>query len=131
MWLKWRVMLGIGIVPPAIIVMCLTFLPESPRWLISRGRIREGYKVSERTKQLSPYPAEVRMSQYAASLRYLDGIWCVRAACVNLRVWCAAAFTLCAAWLDTEPEPCCPTGDGSPNPHLNRCSDPPVLPFFW
>lgn len=103
MWLKWRVMLGIGIVPPAIIVMCLTFLPESPRWLISRGRIREGYKVSERTEQLSPYPAEVRMSQYAASLRYLDGIWCVRAACVNLRVWYAAAFTLCAAWLDTEP----------------------------
>lgn len=45
MWLKWRVMLGIGILPPAIIVMCLTFLPESPRWLISRGRIREGYKV--------------------------------------------------------------------------------------
>lgn len=44
-WLKWRIMLGIGIIPPAIIVMCLTFLPESPRWLISRGRIREGYKV--------------------------------------------------------------------------------------
>eukprot|EP00903_Cladosiphon_okamuranus_P016207 g14955.t1 len=44
-WLKWRVMLGIGIVPPAVIVMCLTFLPESPRWLISRGHVREGYKV--------------------------------------------------------------------------------------
>ncbi|CAM9206663.1 unnamed protein product [Ascophyllum nodosum] len=44
-WLKWRIMLGIGIVPPAVIVICLTFLPESPRWLISRGRVEEGYKV--------------------------------------------------------------------------------------
>ncbi|CAN0000854.1 unnamed protein product, partial [Hapterophycus canaliculatus] len=46
-WLKWRVMLGIGILPPAVIMMCLTFLPESPRWLISRGRIREGREVKQ------------------------------------------------------------------------------------
>ncbi|CAM9643191.1 unnamed protein product [Ectocarpus fasciculatus] len=44
-WLKWRIMLGLGILPPAVIVISLTFLPESPRWLISRGRIREGYQV--------------------------------------------------------------------------------------
>lgn len=45
MWLKWRIMLGLGILPPVVIVISLTFLPESPRWLISRGRIREGYQV--------------------------------------------------------------------------------------
>lgn len=44
--LKWRVMLGIGIVPPVVIIVCLGFLPESPRWLIARGRMREGYEVS-------------------------------------------------------------------------------------
>lgn len=43
--LKWRVMLGIGIVPPVVIVVCLTFLPESPRWLIARGHDMKGYKV--------------------------------------------------------------------------------------
>lgn len=43
--LKWRVMLGIGIVPPVVIVLCLTFLPESPRWLIARGYAKEGYQV--------------------------------------------------------------------------------------
>ncbi|CAN0469746.1 unnamed protein product, partial [Scytosiphon promiscuus] len=43
--LKWRVMIGIGIIPPAVILLCLSFLPESPRWLISRGRNSEGYEV--------------------------------------------------------------------------------------
>lgn len=35
---KWRVMLGIGIIPPIVILLCLRHLPESPRWLLLRRR---------------------------------------------------------------------------------------------
>ncbi|CAM9351366.1 unnamed protein product, partial [Chrysoparadoxa australica] len=42
---KWRVMVAIGIIPPTLILLCLTVMPDSPRWLISQGRFREGYVV--------------------------------------------------------------------------------------
>lgn len=31
-------MIGIGMVPPALILLCLYVMPESPRWLIARGQ---------------------------------------------------------------------------------------------
>lgn len=41
----WRWMLGVEIVPALIYsILCFT-LPESPRWLIGKGRIEEGKKV--------------------------------------------------------------------------------------
>mmetsp|Transcript_12517 Transcript_12517/g.22334 ORF Transcript_12517/g.22334 Transcript_12517/m.22334 type:complete len:508 (+) Transcript_12517:211-1734(+) len=45
---KWRVMLGIGMVPPAVILFLLVLLPESPRWLASQGRSEEARSVLNR-----------------------------------------------------------------------------------
>eukprot|EP00904_Undaria_pinnatifida_P012714 jgi/Undpi1/8573/HiC_scaffold_25.g11038.m1 len=42
---KWRTMLGISIVPPFIILSSLFLLPESPRWLLGKGREREAFAV--------------------------------------------------------------------------------------
>ncbi|CAM9472664.1 unnamed protein product, partial [Hapterophycus canaliculatus] len=42
---KWRTMLGISIVPPFIILSSLCLLPESPRWLIGKGRETEALAV--------------------------------------------------------------------------------------
>lgn len=42
---KWRMMLGISIVPPFIILSSLCLLPESPRWLLGRGREAEAFYV--------------------------------------------------------------------------------------
>lgn len=42
---KWRTMLGISIVPPFIILSSLCLLPESPRWLLGKGREREALAV--------------------------------------------------------------------------------------
>jgi sugar porter (SP) family MFS transporter len=42
---KWRVMLGIGIIPPIVILLCLRFLPESPRWLLLKDRVPEARHV--------------------------------------------------------------------------------------
>ncbi|CAN0398261.1 unnamed protein product, partial [Laminaria digitata] len=42
---KWRTMLGISIVPPFIILSSLFLLPESPRWLLGKGREKEAFAV--------------------------------------------------------------------------------------
>ena len=42
---KWRTMLGISIVPPFIILSSLCLLPESPRWLLGKGRERDAFSV--------------------------------------------------------------------------------------
>ena len=47
---NWRVMLLCGMVLPILlIVLTLTFMPESPRWLITKGRIEEAKNVLSRT----------------------------------------------------------------------------------
>ncbi|CAM9373855.1 unnamed protein product [Ascophyllum nodosum] len=45
---KWRSMIGIGMLPPVLILACLTIMPESPRWLICAGRKAEALHVLKR-----------------------------------------------------------------------------------
>lgn len=42
---SWRWMMGVGGIPPAAILLCLCFMPESPRWLLARGREAEAAGV--------------------------------------------------------------------------------------
>ena len=41
----WRIMFAIGIVPAALLVLGMRGLPESPRWLVDRGRRDEARAV--------------------------------------------------------------------------------------
>lgn len=43
--MKWRVMIGFGLFLPIIVMFSLYKLPESPRWLMSNGKIEEA-KIS-------------------------------------------------------------------------------------
>lgn len=38
---SWRVIFMIGVIPSIILIICLRFIPESPRWLVQQGRIDE------------------------------------------------------------------------------------------
>jgi SP family arabinose:H+ symporter-like MFS transporter len=41
----WRGMLGLGVVPSLLFFIGLCFVPESPRWLIQKGRQAEGILI--------------------------------------------------------------------------------------
>ncbi|KIK94971.1 hypothetical protein PAXRUDRAFT_11736 [Paxillus rubicundulus Ve08.2h10] len=42
--LNWRLMLGSAGIPGLVVCLLVLFAPESPRWLISKGRYEEAYK---------------------------------------------------------------------------------------
>ncbi|MEN8202558.1 MAG: sugar porter family MFS transporter [Bacteroidota bacterium] len=44
----WRPMLYVGVVPALILFIGMFFLPETPRWLMSKGREEEARKVLDR-----------------------------------------------------------------------------------
>lgn len=43
----WRIILGLAAIPSAAMLLGVAFLPESPRWLMSKGRLEEARKVLE------------------------------------------------------------------------------------
>ena len=48
---SWRIMLGVLSIPSLIyFALTLLFLPESPRWLVSKGRMLEAKKVLQRLR---------------------------------------------------------------------------------
>lgn len=51
----WRAMFYVGLFPALILLIGMFFLPESPRWLFSKGKSEEGYKVLKRVED----PAEI------------------------------------------------------------------------
>ncbi|EDQ89041.1 predicted protein [Monosiga brevicollis MX1] len=46
---SWRWMLGLGCLPPVVIMVALFFMPESPRYLLRRGRRDEAFRVLARS----------------------------------------------------------------------------------
>ncbi|GER57162.1 sugar transporter [Striga asiatica] len=47
--LGWRMMLGVGAIPPIFIGLAVFIMPESPRWLVMQGRLGDAKRVLERT----------------------------------------------------------------------------------
>ena len=47
---SWRWMFLVGFVPAVILFVGMLFLPETPRWLVSKQRYEEGYRVLTRVE---------------------------------------------------------------------------------
>lgn len=48
---SWRPMLYIGVLPGIILFIGMFFLPETPRWLISKGREAEGIEILKKIEE--------------------------------------------------------------------------------
>ena len=46
----WRWMLGLAVVPAVLLGVGVAFLPETPRWLILHGKVRQGRSVLQRAR---------------------------------------------------------------------------------
>jgi sugar porter (SP) family MFS transporter len=75
LYLSWRVMLGIGAAPSALLGFMVFVMPESPRWLVKNGRLADARAVLDKTSA-SPDEAAERLADIKAAagiLNNLDG----------------------------------------------------------
>ncbi len=55
----WRYMLGLGVIPGIILFIGMMFLPRSPRWLVSRGKLEEAKKLLKKIRQKTRVTQEI------------------------------------------------------------------------
>ncbi|UZJ31325.1 sugar porter family MFS transporter [Streptomyces endophytica] len=67
-WAAWRWMLGLAALPAVALFAGLFFLPDTPRWYISKGRRADAARVLGRTLPADDVPAELARIDHARSL---------------------------------------------------------------
>lgn len=63
----WRYMLGSGAIPAVLFLVLLFIVPESPRWLVKRGKYREALNTLEKVNGVEG--GEVVLNEIKTSLR--------------------------------------------------------------
>ncbi|MGW5115110.1 sugar porter family MFS transporter [Streptomyces noursei] len=67
-WEAWRWMLGLAALPAVALLLGVLFLPDTPRWYVSRGRRDEAGAVLRRTLAADDVPAELTRIERAHHL---------------------------------------------------------------
>jgi SP family arabinose:H+ symporter-like MFS transporter len=67
----WRSMIGIGMVPAFIFLVCLFFVPESPRWLLLKGREKEALGYLEKLNP--PAAAQTALNEIRENIKTAGG----------------------------------------------------------
>jgi MFS family permease len=63
---NWRWMLGIEAIPALLYFLCLSIVPESPRWLMMKGRSKEALLILK--KALGDHAADKEVSHISQSI---------------------------------------------------------------
>ncbi|CAN6284207.1 unnamed protein product [Urochloa humidicola] len=64
--LGWRLMLGVGAAPSVVLAFMVLGMPESPRWLVMKGRLADAKAVLDKTSD-SPEEAALRLAEIKAA----------------------------------------------------------------
>lgn len=63
----WRIMFGLAAVPAVGLIIGMWWLPDSPRWLISRSRVDEARKVLKRARTTADVDREIKDIQQSGA----------------------------------------------------------------
>jgi sugar porter (SP) family MFS transporter len=69
----WRMMFGLAAIPAIALILGMWPLPDSPRWLMSRGKIAEATRALQRLRTVSDVSAEV--AEIRHSMAEQSGAW--------------------------------------------------------
>ena len=69
----WRAMFAVVLIPAAILLIAMFFLPETPRWLLAHNRGRDAYRVLKMTHM--PEKVSDEVTHIKASLSSSEGGW--------------------------------------------------------
>ena len=64
--ISWRLMLGVGAVPAVFLAIGVMAMPESPRWLVMKGRLGDAKRVLDKVSE-SKEEAEQRLADIKAA----------------------------------------------------------------
>ncbi len=71
----WRWMFGLSVIPAAIFGLGMFFLPETPRWLVRRGRAEKARAILSRIRDTSDVGAEIQEIQSSLAQAVEHGNW--------------------------------------------------------
>ncbi|WP_051899107.1 sugar porter family MFS transporter [Sciscionella sediminilitoris] len=87
----WRWMIGLAGLPAVVLFIGMLFMPESPRWLVSKGRMEDAERTVQRLRSADELEegraelhAAVRDSQESLGWRALTGAWIRRALIIGI-----------------------------------------------
>lgn len=70
---SWRAMFAMVLIPALILLIGVTRLPESPRWLVAKGKIDKARHILHRTRSIEQ--AETSLLAIQESLKKSTGTW--------------------------------------------------------
>ncbi|MCL5260067.1 MAG: sugar porter family MFS transporter [Gammaproteobacteria bacterium] len=72
---NWRAMFAVILIPVAILLISMLFLPETPRWLLSKNRRNDAEKVLLKTQSIDESKIELELEQIETALKTTKESW--------------------------------------------------------